>query len=44
MLGDLNGWVINMLKAGISTGFGIVVENDNGKRVIDFCVGRELCG
>ena len=42
MLGDLNGWVVNRLRVGITGGFGVPGENDNGKRVIDFLAERRL--
>ena len=32
-----------MLRAGITVRFGVSGENDNGKRVIDFCGERGLC-
>ena len=39
MLGDLNGWV----RVGTTNAFGIPGENDNGRRVVEFCAERELC-
>ena len=37
VLGDLKGWVGDRLRMGITDGFGVPGENDNGSRVIDFC-------
>ena len=38
----LNGCVGDRLKAKITGGFRVLGENDNGRRVIDFCVGKGL--
>ena len=43
VLGDLNGWVGDRVRVGITGSFGILGENDNGRRVIDFCAERGLC-
>ena len=32
-LGDLNGWIGDRTKAGITGAFGVLVDNDNGRRV-----------
>ena len=40
---DLNGWVGDRLRLGITGGFGVLGENNNGRRVIDFCAVRGLC-
>ena len=37
MLGDLNGWVGDRVRAGITGVFGVPKENDNGRRGVDFC-------
>ena len=43
ILRDLNGWIGNRTKA-CSTGVsGVPGENDNGRRVVEFCSERELC-
>ena len=42
VLGYLNGWVGDRMRAGITGGFGVLGENDNGRRVIDFCADRGL--
>ena len=42
MLRDLNGWVRERLRAGITGGFGAPGENDKGRRIIDFCAERVL--
>ena len=31
------------LRVGMTVGFGVPGENDNGRRVIDFCAERRLC-
>ena len=38
VLGDLKGWIEISMKVGIICGFGVPGENDNGKKLIDFCV------
>ena len=43
MMGDLNTWVKDRMRVGITTMFGLLGENDNGKRVIDFSTERGLC-
>ena len=43
MLGDLNGLVKDRLKASITGGFEVAKENDDGRRVTDFCAERRLC-
>ena len=37
ILGDLNGWIGDRIKAGITVAFGVLGENDDGRRVVDFC-------
>ena len=37
MLGDLNGWVRDILRAGMTVWIGDPGENDNGRRVTDLC-------
>ena len=44
ILGDLDGWIGNRTRAGITSAFGVPGENDNGRRVVDFCEERGLCG
>ena len=36
LLGDLNGWVGDGTKAGITGVFGVPGENDNGRRAVVF--------
>ena len=36
---DLNGWVGDKVKMRITGAFGIPRENDNGRRVVESCVG-----
>ena len=43
ILGDLNGWIGNTVRAGITSAFGVPRENDNGRRVVEFCAERGLC-
>ena len=43
ILGDLNVWVTDRTGAGITGAFGVPRENDNGRRVVEFCEERELC-
>ena len=43
VLGDLNGWIEDIVRAGITGAFGVPVENDNGRRVVEFCAEREMC-
>ena len=38
----LDGWVGDRLRVGITGGFGVPGENDNDRRVIDFCAERGL--
>ena len=37
VLQDLNGRVEDRLRMGITGGFAVPGENDNSRRVIDFC-------
>ena len=43
ILGDLNGWIEDRKRAGITGAFGVPGENDNGRRVVEFCEERRLC-
>ena len=36
ILGDLNGWIGDRTRAGITGAFKIPEENDNGRRVVEF--------
>ena len=42
VLRDLNGWVGDNMRMGMTGVFGVPGENDNG-RVVDFCVQMRLC-
>ena len=42
VLGDLNGLIGDKTRAGITGAFGVPGENDNGRRVVEFCAEREL--
>ena len=43
ILGYLNGWIGDRTRAGITGAFGVPGENDNGRRVVEFCEERGLC-
>ena len=43
ILGDLNRWVGDRTRAGITGAFGVSGENDNRRRVVEFCEERGLC-
>ena len=43
MLGDLNGWIGDRMRASITGAFGVPGENKNGRRVVEFCAERGLC-
>ena len=40
---DLNEWVGDRLRVGLTGEFGVPGKNDNGRRAIDFCAKRGLC-
>ena len=40
VLGDLNGWFGDRLRAGMIGGFRVPGGNDNSGRMIDFCPER----
>ena len=43
VLEDLNDWIDVKVRASITGAFGFPGENDNGRRVVDFCAESELC-
>jgi hypothetical protein len=43
VLGDLNGWIGDQKRDGITGGFGVEGVNENGRRVIDFCGENGMC-
>ena len=43
VMGDLNGWVGDRVRAGITGAFGVPGENENGRRVVEFCAERGMC-
>ena len=43
VLGDLSRRIGDRLRQGITGAFGVPGENDNGRRVVEFCAERELC-
>ena len=42
ILGDLNGWIGDRARAGITGGFGVPGESGNGRRVGEFSEERRL--
>ena len=40
---DLNRWVVDKTRAGITGAFGVPGEIDSGRRVVEFCAERGLC-
>ena len=43
ILGDLNEWIGDRTRANITGAFGILGENNNGRRVVEFCEEWGLC-
>ena len=43
VLVDLNGWIGDRVRAGIAGAFGAAGEDDNGRRVVEFCAERGMC-
>ena len=43
MLGDLNGWIGDRVRASITCAFGVPGGNHNERKVMEFCVERDLC-
>ena len=37
ILGDLNGWIGDKMRADITGAFGVPGENDKDRRVVEFC-------
>ena len=44
ILGDLNGWIGDRVRASITGAFRIPGENDNSRRGMEFCAEMGLCG
>ena len=42
ILGDLNGWIGDRVRAVITGAFGVPGENKNGRRLVEFCAERGL--
>ena len=42
ILGDLNRWIGDRMRDGIIGAFGVPGENDNDRRVVEFCAERGL--
>ena len=43
VLGDLNEWIGDRVRADITGAFGVPGENGNGRGVVEFCSERGLC-
>ena len=43
MDGTLNGWIGDRMRDGITGALKVPGDNDNGRRVVDFCAERGLC-
>ena len=43
ILGDLNAWIGNSTRAGITGAFVVQRKNDNSRRVMELCTERGLC-
>ena len=43
VLGDLNGWIGDRVRAGITVAFGVPGEKDNERRIGEFCAEKGLC-
>ena len=43
VVGDLNGWIGDRVRAGINGAFGVPGQNKNGRRVVEFCAEMGLC-
>ena len=43
ILGDLNRWIGNRTRAGLTGAYGVPGENDNDRRMVEFCAERGLC-
>ena len=42
-LRDLNGWIGDRARATITGAFRVPGENDNSRRVVEFCAERGMC-
>ena len=43
MMGDLKGWVGGRVRVGITGAFRVLGENENRRRVVDFCAEMRMC-
>ena len=43
ILGDLNGWIGDRTRAGITGAIGVPGENYKDTRVVEFCAETGLC-
>ena len=43
VLGDLNEWIGDEVRASVTGAFGVPGENDNGRREVELCSEKELC-
>ena len=42
-IGNLNGWIGDRVRTGITGAFGIPGDNDNDRRVVEFWAERVVC-
>ena len=42
-MGDLNRWIGDRVRGGITGDFGVPGENKNGRRVVELCAERGTC-
>ena len=40
---NLNGWIGDRVRSGITVAFRVLGENDNGRRVVEVSAERGLC-
>ena len=43
ILGDINGWIGDRTRSGVTGAFGVSRDNYNGRRVMELSAERELC-
>ena len=40
---EMYRWIGDRVRASLTGAFGVPGENDNGRRVMEFCAGKGLC-
>lgn len=40
---DFDGWIGDRKKDGKTGAFGFAGQNENGRKLVDFCEQREMC-